>query len=96
MTDHAASPTIPTIRATGNEAYTHAPLMPLIAGYFVWEWRKELAALPIRASKQGLAFLVFAAAVVLLGRVSLLFLLTGGVADARPYHLWGWGSQVLA
>jgi exosortase len=54
---------------TGNEAYTHAPLMPVIAGYFIWEWRKELAALPLRASKQGLAFLVFAAAVFLVGTV---------------------------
>jgi exosortase len=43
--------------------------MPVIAGYFIWEWRKELAALPLRASKQGLAFLVFAAAVFLVGTV---------------------------
>jgi len=54
---------------TGNEAYTHAPLMPLIALYFIWDRRAELARLPIRFSWSGCAYFLFGALVFAAGKI---------------------------
>lgn len=74
---------------TGNEAYTHAPLMPLIAGYFIWEWRKELAAMPVRFSRPGFAFLLVAAAIFAIGTVAAeRFTMQVGVAALLLGLVW--------
>jgi len=54
---------------TGNEAYTHAPLMPLIALYFIWDWRAELARLPIQFSWSGFIYFLFGALIFVAGKV---------------------------
>jgi exosortase len=74
---------------TGNEAYTHAPLMPVIAAYFIWEWRRELVGLPVRVSKKGLAFLIFAAAVFLVGTIGAeRFTMQVGIISLLVGLLW--------
>lgn len=54
---------------TGNEAYTHAPLMPFIALYFIWDKRPALAALPVRFSWAGFAYLLFGALLFVAGKI---------------------------
>jgi len=74
---------------TGNEAYTHAPLMPLIAGYFIWEWRKELAVMPVRFSRQGFVFLLVATTIFGIGTVAAeRFTMQVGVAALLLGLVW--------
>jgi exosortase len=54
---------------TGNEAYTHAPLMPFIALYFIWDQRQELARLPVRFSWAGFAYLFLGVLIFVAGKI---------------------------
>jgi exosortase len=54
---------------TGNEAYTHAPLMPFIALYFIWDQRRDLAQLPVRFSWAGFAYLLLGALLFVAGKI---------------------------
>jgi len=75
--------------ATGNEAYTHAPLMPLIAGYFIWEWRKDLAALDVAFSRRGVAFFCGAALLFVVGKIGAdRFTLQVAVASLLVGLVW--------
>jgi len=75
--------------ATGNEAYTHAPLMPLIAGYFIWEWRKELLSLEVSFSGKGLVFFCLAAILFVVGKIGAdRFTLQVAVASLLVGLLW--------
>jgi len=81
--------------------YTHGFLVPLFSGFLVWQRRKQLAALPPRASWIGLPVLLAGVGALLLGdlaaenflmRSSLIVVLAGLIL----FHL-GWDSfRVLA
>jgi EpsI family protein len=47
--------------------YTHGFLVPFISAYFIWKDRAILARLPIRSSVSGLAWILVAALLLLLG-----------------------------
>lgn len=54
---------------TGNEAYTHAPLMPIIAAYFVWEGREEIARIPVRFSWAGCGYFLLGGLIFVAGKI---------------------------
>jgi len=54
---------------TGNEAYTHAPLMPFIAVYFIWERRAQLRGPPVRFSWAGFAYFLVGALIFVAGKI---------------------------
>ncbi len=77
--------------------YSHGFLVPLIAGYFVYQKWPELRRTPIRPSRLGLAMILASLALLVVGiagteyftmRSSLIFLLAGIV-------LYWFGRQVL-
>ncbi len=75
--------------ATGNEAYTHAPLMPLIAGYFIWEWRKELAEMEVAFSRKGVVFFCAAVLLFVVGKIGAdRFTLQVAVASLLVGLVW--------
>jgi exosortase len=66
--------------------FSHGFFVPVLSGYLVWERREALAALPLKPSWWGLAIMLFAVGVLLLGtfgaelflsRSSFIFLLAG-------------------
>lgn len=74
--------------------YSHGFLVPLFAAFLVWDKRKTLSATPIRQSWSGIALVLFAIAVLILGvygvelftaRMSFIFLLTGLI-----WTFFGW------
>lgn len=76
--------------------YSHGFLIPLVSGFFVWQRRKDLAAIPRRPSGMGLFAVVAAMALLVLGtagaevftqRVSLLVFLCGAVVFLTG---WAW------
>jgi exosortase len=74
--------------------YSHGFLVPLFAAFLVWDKRKTLSNTPIKQTWAGLALIVFAIAVLVLGvygvelftaRISFVMLLTGLV-----WTFFGW------
>jgi exosortase len=66
--------------------YSHGFLVPLFAGYLVWDKRKILSAIPVKQTWHGLPLIVFAIMVLILGvygvelfttRMSFIFLMGG-------------------
>jgi exosortase len=66
--------------------YSHGFLVPLFAGYLVWDKRKVLSAIPARPTWSGMALIVFAIILLILGvygvelfttRMSFIFLMGG-------------------
>ncbi len=60
-----------------NENYSHGPLVPLVSGVLVWRMRQRLRALPVGHDARGLAGVVLAAALLILGQRSDVFALQG-------------------
>jgi exosortase len=74
--------------------YSHGFLVPLFAAFLVWDKRKMLSATPVKQTWSGIALVVFAIAVLILGvygvelftaRMSFVFLLTGLI-----WTFFGW------
>jgi exosortase len=66
--------------------YSHGFLVPLFAGYLIWDKRKTLSATPVRQTWSGISLIVFAIVVLILGvygvelfttRMSFIFLMGG-------------------
>jgi len=66
--------------------YSHGFLVPLFAGYLIWDKRKTLSATPVRQSWSGISLIVFAIVLLILGvygvelfttRMSFIFLMGG-------------------
>jgi exosortase len=66
--------------------YSHGFLVPLFAGFLVWDNRNAIRATPVRPSWAGIGLIVFALVVLILGvygvelftsRISFVFLLAG-------------------
>src|SRR5258708_25614313 len=69
--------------------YSHGFLVPFFAAFLVWDKRKILKAIPIKPTWSGLALIVFAIMVLILGvygvelftaRISFILLMTGLIA----------------
>src|SRR5216684_1358741 len=69
--------------------YSHGFLVPFFAAFLIWDKRKILKATPIRQTWSGIALIVFAIMVLILGvygvelftaRISFIMLLTGLIA----------------
>ncbi|MDR3416937.1 MAG: VPLPA-CTERM-specific exosortase XrtD [Nevskia sp.] len=56
----------------GSEEYSHAILIPFIAGFLVWQRKDLLGRTPMRGSWAGFALVGFGCALLLLGRLSAL------------------------
>lgn len=56
----------------GSEEYSHAPLIPLICVYLVWQRRKELARIPTTGSWVGFGVASAGSGLILLGRLATL------------------------
>jgi exosortase D (VPLPA-CTERM-specific) len=54
----------------GTDEYNHGPLIPVIALYLLWLRAKDISAADLRASWLGVAGVLFALAVMLLGNLS--------------------------
>jgi exosortase len=74
--------------------YSHGFLVPLFAAFLIWDKRKVLSTTPVKQAWAGLALVVFAIAVLVLGvygvelftaRMSFIFLLTGLI-----WTFFGW------
>jgi exosortase len=74
--------------------YSHGFLVPLFAAFLIWDKRKELSATPIKPTWSGIALIVFAIIILILGvygvelftaRMSFVLLLTGLV-----WTFFGW------
>jgi exosortase len=90
--------------------YSHAFVIPLFAGFVLWERRKKLARIPLRPSWWGLAISVLALVLLVLGvlgaelflaRISLLILLAGVIVlffglECFRAVLFPWASLILA
>jgi exosortase len=66
--------------------FSHGFLVPIFAGYLIWDKRKTLSATPVRQSWSGIALIVFAIVLLILGvfgvelfttRMSFIFLMGG-------------------
>lgn len=57
----------------GSEEYNHGPLIPIIAVYLLWLRAKEMSAANLRASWLGVAGVLLAIGVLLLGTLSAVF-----------------------
>jgi exosortase len=66
--------------------YSHGFLVPLFAGYLIWDKREALSAIPARPTWRGVALIVFAIILLILGvygvelftsRMSFIFLMGG-------------------
>lgn len=66
--------------------YSHGFLVPLFAGYLIWDKRKALSAIPVQQTWRGMFLIVFAIILLILGvygvelfttRMSFLFLMGG-------------------
>lgn len=77
-----------------NPNYSHGFIIPFAVGFFVWQQRAELRALPRRPTQWGLILALFSQAQYLVGylgaeyflqRTSLLLLLAGIIL-----YVWGW------
>ncbi len=77
-----------------DENYSHGVLVPLIAGYFIWQQRDELQRISIRPTNSGLLPILFSFLILFVGvaaqeqfsmRSSFIFLLAGIVV-----FLLGW------
>jgi exosortase len=75
--------------------YSHGFLVPFFAAFLIWDKRKILKATPIRQTWSGIALIVFAIMVLILGvygvelftaRISFILLMTGLIAT-----FFGWG-----
>jgi len=75
--------------------YSHGFLVPFFAAFLIWDKRKILKATPIRQTWSGIALIVFAIMVLILGvygvelftaRISFILLITGLIAT-----FFGWG-----
>ena len=75
--------------------YSHGFLVPLFAAFLIWDKRKNLSAIPIKPTWSGIAVVVFALAVLILGvygvelftaRMSFVMLVAGLV-----WTFFGWG-----
>jgi exosortase len=74
--------------------YSHGFLVPLFAAFLVWDKRKVLSTIPVKQAWSGIALVIFAIAVLVLGvygvelftaRMSFVFLLTGLI-----WTFFGW------
>jgi exosortase len=74
--------------------YSHGFLVPLFAAFLIWDKKKVLSTIPIKQTWAGVALVVFAIAVLILGvygvelftaRMSFVMLLTGLI-----WTLFGW------
>jgi exosortase len=75
--------------------YGHGFFVPMYAGYLLWRERSRWSAVPQRASNGGLAIMLFAVALLILGtlgaelfttRISLVFLLAGFIVFLRGWR----------
>lgn len=66
--------------------YSHGFLVPLFAGYLIWDKRETLSAIPVRPTWSGLSLIVFSIILLILGvygvelfttRMSFIFLMAG-------------------
>lgn len=66
--------------------YSHGFLVPLFAGFLIWDKRKALSAIPVKPTWRGILLIVFAIILLILGvygvelfttRMSFLFLMGG-------------------
>ena len=66
--------------------YSHGFLVPLFAGYLIWDKRRTLSATPVRQTWSGISLIVFAIVLLILGvygvelfttRMSFIFLMGG-------------------
>jgi exosortase D (VPLPA-CTERM-specific) len=57
----------------GQEEYSHAYIIPLIAAFLVWQKRNELAAMPFDGSWAGVAVVVAGVLLGLLGELATVF-----------------------
>jgi exosortase len=80
----------------GDPNYGHGFFVPVYAGYLLWLERNRWSAVPQRASNFGLAIMLFAVALLILGtlgaelfttRISLVFLLAGFIVFLRGWRL---------
>jgi exosortase len=76
------------------EDYSHGPLVPLFAGFLIWDKRKVLSATPVKQTWAGIPLVVFSIVVLILGvygvelftaRISFILLVTGLL-----WTLFGW------
>jgi exosortase len=74
--------------------YSHGFLMPVVAGWLLWERRDQLAALEPRMSMSGILLLVPALAMLLLGEMKLSWFLKPyafiGSLGALVWTFYGW------
>lgn len=81
----------------GSPEFSHAPLIPLVAAFLVWQQKDELQAMPFSTSWLGVALALFGALLAIAGKLSSLFTLSqyGAVFAFQGIVLAAVGIQVF-
>ncbi|THB70549.1 MAG: VPLPA-CTERM-specific exosortase XrtD [Gammaproteobacteria bacterium] len=87
------------VRWTGMEEYSHAPLIPFIAVFLVWQKKDQLEQLPFNGSFIGILFLLGGFFLFTLGELSSLFVIIQYafivVVISLFYSIMGWKAFKL-